>query len=247
LLLREKYNPGYIKYLIDFEFIARYTSGIDVHQEPFDYYLNRLYEDRFKWVIFVLPGALLMWFNDKLKPTFFFLSFLFISYSLVISCSTTKVEWYDLPIYPILSIFCGYALCVLILKFDSQQNNLRTAWLMFSIFMLPLYFTFRNSSKSEVNPGERKLEVLNEYAFKNKNDQSLNGVIFLTNYFDRSLYFYKYSLNTKGLDFTLTNTIEGLKENSIVVVAEDSLKKALLNRYKTTTLDEYGTVLKVKI
>jgi 4-amino-4-deoxy-L-arabinose transferase-like glycosyltransferase len=246
IFLRNLYNPGYIDALI-YSDLGRYTSILDSHAEPFDFYLNRLYDDRFKWILLVLPGALLMWFNNKSKPTFIFLSFLFISYALVISCSTTKVEWYDLPLYPILSIFCGYTIYTLVLKFNSQQNNLRTAGLLFGVFMLPLYFTFRNSYKSEVNPDERKLEILNEYAFKNKNNTSLNGVVFITNYFDRSLYFYKYRLNSKGLDFTVTNTIEGLKENSVVVVAEDSLKAALLTRYKTTTLDEYRTVLKVKI
>ena len=247
LLLREKYNPGYIKYLIGFDFLTRYSDVVDLHAEPFDFYLNRFYEDRFKWLVLVLPGALFMWCNIKTRPAFVFLILLFTGYFLIISFSVTKVDWYDLPLYPILSIFCGYALYTLISTFNSFQSPSYNALGLLFIFMLPLYFAFRNSYKSEVKPSERKLEILNEYAFRNKKNQSLNGVIFLTNYYERSLYFYKYRLNTKGQDFTITNSIDNLKENNIVVVAEDSLKNELLKRLKTKTLDEYRTVLKVKI
>ncbi|HXU28531.1 MAG TPA: glycosyltransferase family 39 protein [Bacteroidia bacterium] len=244
IFLRNIYNPGYIDILVNTD-MGRYTTILDSHAEPFDFYLNRLYEERFKWIILVLPGALLLWANIKTRSAFIFLACLFVTYFLILSGSVSKVEWYDLPFYPILSIFCGYAIYTLVLKFNSY--HIHAALLLAFIFLIPLYFTFRNSYKSEVKPSERKLEILNEYAFKNKNNHSLNGIIFLTEYFDRPLYFYKYRLNTKGEDFTLTNSIDNLKENSIVVVAEDSLKTALLKRYKTTTLDEYRTVLKVKI
>lgn len=247
LLTRDFYNPGYIKYLIDHDFLSRYTNVVDSQKEPFDFYLNRLYEERFKWIVLVFPGALLMWFNAMLRPVFVFLSVLFITYFLLLSFSVSKVEWYDLPLYPVLSVFCGYALCVLISKFQSSQNHAYSALALFFIFLLPLYFACRNSYKSEVKPGERKLEILNEYAFKNKNNQSLNGVVFLTNYFDRPLYFYKYRLNAMGLDFKLINSLDNLKESDIVIVAEDSLKNVLLNRYKTVVLDKYRTVLKIKI
>ncbi len=93
----------------------------------------------------------------------------------------------------------------------------------------------------------RSWKYLLSMPIMNKTNKSLDKVTFLTNYFDRPLYFYKYKLNANGMDFKVVNSIDSLKENSVVIVAEDSLKDALLKRYKTTLLDEYQSVLKVKI
>lgn len=247
LLLRNYYNPGYIKCLIDTDFLGRYTKVLDSHNEPFDFYYVQWFEKRFVWFILVIPGAVLMSLNTKLRPAFVFLSLLFITYFLIISCSVTKLAWYDLPLYPILSIFSGYALYVLISKFNFNQKPALNALLLFSVFLIPLYFAFRNSAKNDIKNEDKKLEILTEYAYINKNNKSLDKVIFLTNYFDRPLYFYKYKLNVKGMDFKVVNSLDSLKENSVVIVAEDSLKNALLKKYKANILEEYKSVLKVKI
>jgi hypothetical protein len=210
-------------------------------------YLNNLFEGRFLWLVLVLPGALLMWLNTKLRLACVFLSSLFVVYFLIISSSTTKMSWYDLPLYPILSIFSGYALYALISKLNFNQKPAQNILMLCFVFLVPLYFAFRNSYKSEIKPGEKGLEILTEYAYKNKNNESLNNVTFLTIYFDRPLYFYKYKLNARGMDFKVTNSIDSLKENSIVIVAEDSLKNLLLKKYNPTILEEYKSVLRVKI
>ncbi|MHB8260863.1 MAG: hypothetical protein ACYDCN_16055 [Bacteroidia bacterium] len=247
LYSREFYNPGYIKYLIDLDFLSRYKSVIDIHNEPFDFYFNQWFEKRFLWLILVLPGAALMYFSTKLRATSIFLVLLFVTYFLIISCSVTKVTWYDLPLYSILSVFSGYALCVLISKFNLQQKPAQNILMLFFIFLIPLYFAFRSSAKNDIKNEDKKLEILAEYAYMNKNNQSLDKVTFLMLYFDRPLYFYKYRLNAKGMDFRVVNSIDSLKENSIVIVAEDSLKNAVLKKYKVTILEEYKSVIKVKI
>ncbi len=165
LLLRDYYNPGYIKYLIGNDFLSRFSTVIDAHNEPFDMYLNNLFEKRFLWLIAVLPGALLMWFNTKLRPAVVFLSLLFVVYFFIVSSSTTKMCWYDLPLYPILSIFSGYALYVLISKFNFNQKPSWNALMLFSVFLIPVYFAFRNSAKNDIKNEDKKLEILTEYAY----------------------------------------------------------------------------------
>ena len=49
------------------------------------------------------------------------------------------------------------------------------------------------------------------------------------------------------MDFNITNSVDSLKENSVVIVAEDSLKNRLLNKYNPIILEEYKSVLKVRI
>ncbi len=246
LLLRESYNQGYINYVFNTD-IGRITKTIESHQEPFDFYINNLFQYRFIWFILVVPGAYLLWKQKTLKKTALFLISLLICYFLIISISTTKLEWYDLPMFPILSILSAYFIYTTI-KHNNFTNKLRDQSIILGlIFVLPLYFTFRNSYKSEIKPNEKQLEVMNEYAFKNKKNHSLDKTIFLTSEFDRPLYFYKYLLNTKGLDFQITTSINNLKVNDIVIVSQDSLKKLLTSRYNTNVIDSYKSILKFQI
>jgi len=246
LLLRESNNQGYINYVLNTD-IGRITKTIESHQEPFDFYLNNLFEYRFIWFILVIPGAYLLWKQESLKKIALFLISLLICYFLIISISTTKLEWYDLPLFPILSILSAYCIYVII-KYNNFTNKLKDQSIVLGfIFVLPLYFTFRNSYKSEIKSNEKPLEVMNEYAFKNKNNHSLNKTIFLTSEFDRPLYFYKYLLNNKGLNFQITTSINNLRENDIVIVSQDSLKNLLTDRYDTKIIDSYKSILKFQI
>src|ERR1700757_106490 len=116
LLIRELYNPGYLKYLFEVDFFQRYTISNESHAEPPDFYFNRFFEVSFLWFMLVLPGAFLMWQNKSTRPLLFFLSALFFSYFGIISSSVSKVYWYDLPLYPILSVFSAYAIYIFIIK-----------------------------------------------------------------------------------------------------------------------------------
>lgn len=246
IFLRNLYNPGYINVLINID-MGRYTSVLDSHAEPFDFYYIQWFERRFLWLMLALPGAGLIWFNAKLRPAFVFLFSLFACYFLIISCSITKVAWYDLPLYPILSVFSGYAVYILISQFYTVQKPAPAVLMLLFVFLIPTYFAFRNGAKNDMKNEDRKLEILTEYAFTNKNNESLNKVTFFTLYHDRPLYFYKYKLNALGMDFRVVNSLDSLKENTIVVVAEDSLKQALFRKFKPNIVEEYKTVLKVKI
>jgi 4-amino-4-deoxy-L-arabinose transferase-like glycosyltransferase len=248
LLIRELYNPGYLKYLFEVDFFQRYTISNELHAEPPDFYFNRFFEVSFLWFMLVLPGAFLMWQNKSTRSLLFFLSALFFSYFSIISSSVSKVYWYDLPLYPILSVFSGYAIYIFIIKTNLQYSAIQAGLMLFFIFAIPYYFKARDSYKSDYNPAEHKLEILNEFIFKNKSNlQSLNGVVFYTNYFDRPLYFYKYCFNQQGFDFSITSSIDNIKPNSTVIVAEDSLIKVLNAHYKTQVIGQYKSVLKVKI
>lgn len=244
ILLREHDNPGYINYVLHNDF-GRVHTIIESHEEPFDFYLNHLFEGRFSWILLSIPGAIAMYINQKTRMGFIYLIALFTCYFFIISYSSTKLEWYDLPLFPILSVFSAFALYQLLLKMnpDGKHHFL----LLSSIFILPVYFSCRSSYKSEIDPGEKKLEALTEYAFKHSKDGSLKNTTFLVKDYDRSLFFYKYKLQEKGLDFEIGNSTENLKTNSFVIVSDDSLKKEVMSRYLFAISDSIQTAWKVEI
>ena len=112
---------------------------------------------------------------------------------------------------------------------------------------MPVYYTIRNSSKNEIHKDEKKQEVLTEYAFKNKNNSSLNNTIFLTTVFDRPLFFYKYYLNEKKQDFNIVSSVNDIQINSVVILSDDSLKNCLEQKFKLEQINVFKTVTKFKI
>jgi len=244
LLLREYQNKGYIAYFLKAD-IGRLATTIESHKEPFDFYINNLFAYRFRWMLLVVPGALLLWLNKHTRTLFLFLSCLFFSCFLIISCSTTKLEWYDLPLFPLLSIFSAVPVYTIFQKLKLQQHQ---AFALLGIaFALPLYFSFRQSYKSEIPPAEKALEALTEYAFQNKNNDQLNEVVFLSSRFDRPLYFYKYVLNERGLDYTVVSSAGRLSPGQTVIVAEDSLETILKQEYTTELKEVSGPVHRIRI
>lgn len=246
LLLRDAQNSGYIDYVLKND-VNRINDVIESHNEPFDFYFNQLFSYRFIWFLFVLPGIYLLYINPKHKQNAIFITLLFFSYFLIISYSTTKLQWYDLPLFPLLSVCASYLLYYIYLKTDSLQSTKNSILFLCFTFSIPCYFAFRNAYKSEINPAEKKNEILSEYAFKNSKNNSLNGVFFLTSDFDRALYFYKYKLNARGLDFQITNSVDNLQANTNVIVANDSLKMALTKKYDCQIVDSVQSATKFNI
>ncbi|MCF8424081.1 MAG: glycosyltransferase family 39 protein [Bacteroidia bacterium] len=244
--LRESQNNGYINSLINND-IKKFAFQIDSHKEPFDFYINNFFSYRFIYFLLVWPGLLLLLINQKHKEKTLFLVLFFMFYFLIISFSTTKLEWYDLPLFPFLSVFSAYTIYYIYSKTKYLQTTMNCTLFLCFTFSIPCYFAFRNAYKSEINPAEKKLEILTEYAFKNSKNNALKDIVFLTPDFDRALYFYKYKLNTKGMDFQITQSIDGIQNNTTVIVANDSLKLALTQKFDCQMVDSLQSAIKFNI
>jgi 4-amino-4-deoxy-L-arabinose transferase-like glycosyltransferase len=246
ILLRDVQNSGYISYLLKND-VNRINNVIESHKEPFDFYFNNLFNNRFVWFLLVLPGIVLLWINKKHKHDAIFISLLFTAYFLIISISTTKLEWYDLPLFPLLSVCSAYLLNYIYSKTEFVKTTISSILFLCFVFSIPCYFSFRNAYKSEINPAEKKLEILTEYAFRNSKNTSLNNVVFLTTDYDRALYFYKYKQNTKGSDFQITTDAGSIKNNSTIIVANDSLKHLLFKNFNYEIVDSLKSAIKINI
>ncbi len=247
IYLREMTNPGYINYLVNVD-LGRINKAVESHNEPFDFYFNNLFFYRFKYILLVIPGIFLLFINDKTKAVAVYVISLIVTYLFVISFSVTKLEWYDLPLFPMLSFASGYFIYFIIKTIKAKYDSEKLVIVLIIIFFcIPAYYAIRNSSKNEIPIGEKKLEVLTEYAFKNKNNSSLNNTTFLTSVFDRPLFFYKYYLNEKNQDFNIASSVSDIPVNSVVILADDSLKSCLEQKFKLESLDVFKTVTKFKI
>lgn len=247
-ILREQTNKGYINYVLEND-IGRISKVVESHKEPFDYYFNNIFFYRFRYILLLLPGIFLFYLNSNNRKLLLLLFCTLFSYLLIISWSITKLEWYDLPLFPLLSFFSSYTIYSLI-KLIKQTADFNTKYIylfIVIIFCVPIYYTCRNSFKSEIPSNEKKYEALSEYAFHNQDNESLNNSIFYTTYFDRPLFFYKYKLNTKNKDFMITDDLQLLKPNDTVIITEDSLFNIVCSKFQFKILDKDNYIHKLLI
>jgi 4-amino-4-deoxy-L-arabinose transferase-like glycosyltransferase len=109
-LMREHFQPGYLKAVWWNEISGRYTDNVEGHAEPWNYYLKNLVEERYPWFIYILiPGAVLNLFHTNVKVRKFSLFCLVVTltFFVIISFSVSKMAHYDLPAYPLMAIVCA--------------------------------------------------------------------------------------------------------------------------------------------
>ena len=109
---RELYNPGYLDAVQKNELFGRYLTVSESHHHDFWFYFQNLVETQWKWWFLLLPcGAVIGWFhkNEKIRKITVFSSLSVITFWLVISIAQTKIKWYDIPLYPFLSLLAGIA------------------------------------------------------------------------------------------------------------------------------------------
>ncbi len=106
-LLREYYNPGYIRAVWENEIGGRYLTIIEEHKGSFLFYFDMLVKHHYAdWYWLVPCGVAIGFFvkEEKVRKLCLFSSLLVVTYWLIISSAKTKLEWYSAPMYPFLAL-----------------------------------------------------------------------------------------------------------------------------------------------
>lgn len=114
IYLRELDSPGYLNTILSKD-AARIFQGSH-HQHGALYYLDSLLNSRFSfWFIPLVLGLILNFSNqDQRQRKLIFNSTVLITiYFTIISLSTTKLEWYDMPLYPYMALVASYSIYLL--------------------------------------------------------------------------------------------------------------------------------------
>lgn len=248
IYMRELDSPGYISEILLKE-SSRFLAVVENHNEDGNYYLENLFKNRFSfWSIFFILGVFLVFsIKNKIEKTILLsLSALVIFYLIIITIASSKLAWYDMPIYPYLAIISAYPIYIFFqnIKIDDKPISKKLLILMtVMIFSYPYYIMFTKAQGNTIKNEEKILEANERFLFNNIN---LDGVKVYYSGFKGSLLFYKYKLAEQNQHIELSNTLS-FKLNDVVLVSNDSLKKKLSNNYKLSVLDEYGTAQLVRL
>ncbi len=196
-LLRELDTPGYLMKTL-FSDAGRFFSVIGNHEEPASFYIDNLFRSRFSiWAVLFVTGSMFTFFSKnsiEKKIVFSMLLFIFI-YLLIISLSITKLEWYDMPIYPYLAVITAYPLVLLFQNIKMNENPIsgfKVIFIIIIIFAYPYYIIFNKSQGNTISNGEKRLEANERYIFKRiEENKNLNEVKVYYAGYKGSLLFYK--------------------------------------------------------
>ncbi|HEX2631060.1 MAG TPA: glycosyltransferase family 39 protein, partial [Chitinophagaceae bacterium] len=111
--MMDKIFPGYTSQVFFSEYKRAYANIMPWHKRPFGWYFDNLFHGRFTpYVYAVIPAIIIGCIVGKgiVKRVVVLLSIVSLSYLLFISFVPDKLEWYDIPVYPLFTLLIGIAL-----------------------------------------------------------------------------------------------------------------------------------------
>ncbi|MDR0803084.1 glycosyltransferase family 39 protein [Fluviicola sp.] len=243
ILLREMDSPGYFREIL-LKDAGRVLTVVENHKESTTFYFDNFFKTRFSiWFILLLIGASLAFLiEDKLNRSFLLsLTVLTIIYLTIITFSITKLEWYDMPLYPIISIIAAYPVYYIIntsISNSDPKKWLKYITILIVVFIYPYHMLFDKSQSNRMPTGEKKQEANEQYIFSKINQNSnLNNIKVYYSGYNGSLIFYKYKLAMLNQAIELSNTGE-FHLNDRVLVSNDSLINKMNQHYTFSTIDQ---------
>lgn len=254
-LLRESYNPGYIRAVMENELGGRYLKVVEGNTGDFFYYFDNLKNSRLAgWLLFV-PCGVLLGFLHKDKKIFrltLFTVLVMVSYFIIISASKTKLEWYDVPIFPfiavIITISIYYAFNYLFHQTFFEKSlsvNIVPLLFLFLVFASP-YKKILDKTFAPKEPGidfYRTSYFLRD-ALHGKRD--VDHSYFLYNGYNPHHWFYIRTLQDKGVNIDYKDWTK-LEVNDKVIACQDDVKNYINEHYTSEVLGSEYQIFLYKI
>jgi 4-amino-4-deoxy-L-arabinose transferase-like glycosyltransferase len=236
---REALNPGYLQAVWDNELGGRYFHTLENHRHPAGFYFENIRQIRFKkwfwFLIAALPVCLLE--GDRKKRSFARCLIVCIGvYLALISCSRTKLEWYDVPLYPLFAMLIGLGLDTGFRKaasfFPSKNPWITTplyAGIVFIVFLDPYKTVFGHVYRQKERPWNEERYALSYY-LRELSESGIRRITVCHDEYNLHLVFYANRIAAKGGEVTFSDCRK-VDPKTPVAVTKDSLERRLLDAY----------------
>jgi len=240
-------DPNYFRNLLDSD-VLRIVSVNDGHKEHFDFYLTNFYNYRFaSWAALFILGIVILWQQrkrPKMNLIMVWCITLILSHFMLISFSVTKLEWYDMPLYPYLAIAAGYAIYYLLKRLNYFKTS--SIWLPFTmalLFSIPICYAVKQSYENTRPEEDRKKERIADYIFmKRREGFNFNNYCICDNAYIGPYLFYKYKLKEVNQNISIVDTSQ-IKAPMIVMASNDTIQNYVLKKFDCVVMDSYGNLL----
>lgn len=238
--LREQDVNGYI-HEVFFKDVGRVTKEVEGHARIWRHYLDEMISWRYAvwWVLTVIGLVLSLTADNPRKKVLTACAIMVLTYLLIISISVTKLVWYDMPLYPLMSILGGYSLYYLIDQMSLKSEVLKYG-LLGLVGLYPVISIFHKTQRNEIESSLKEMEANSLYIHQKimKGEETkLKGVTVLYSDWNGSILFYQYRLAEENIKIDLSTDTDSLHSGMTILLSNDSLKTVILNNYKVVRLD----------
>lgn len=202
-LLREHYNPGFLKTMQENEIGGRYSKTVEGHEGNAWDYFNQLINTYFTyWYLLVIPGVLTGIYSKEvwIRNLTIFSTLVAGIYLAVLSNGQTKVYWYLLPLYPFLAIIVAvflYTACKLLASIDIRKIGMSHNVLPYAFLLMILLTPYLNICKfvaadiSDVTMNEERYNMQKYLqGILHSHDSNNDNSVFLTDGLAQDLEWY---------------------------------------------------------
>lgn len=254
-LLREAFNPGYIKAAWYWDVAGRFNEHLTGDAPYFGFYVHLMQtEHYFHWFwisIAGIPLGLLIK-DKKINTGILFALSCAIGFLLVISSASTQMLWYEAPIYPFMALLTAAAIYWGINLINSWVTNLHFNFLPYLLVIALCFTPYKNTFTGVYPPRvqhdwEKEAQALNFYLIKAyQNDRNLNGYSWVDDdLYNPYIYFYiKMFEKNKGQIITQKH-LDSLNNGDTVIGFLNKIKPQIEAKYQTKVIEEFEEFLKV--
>jgi 4-amino-4-deoxy-L-arabinose transferase-like glycosyltransferase len=256
-MLREVYNPGYLKAVYNNELGGRYLQPIEGNGHEFWFFYDNIINSRFAAWYLLVPCGLVIGLasaNRKIFRLTLFTALMVFTFFLVISAGQTKLEWYDLPLYPFLAVLVAifiHYIFHLLKNWELINQTLRVNVLPFLFLFLVVIIPYKKIINATYKPKdlgwEQQFYQIGYYLRDaTKGIHNVNGQYLVYEGYNAQNLFYTNILNDKGVKISMKNP-EKLEAGDVVIVCQDKVKEYVTKRYQTSLVSQLNNIITYKI
>jgi hypothetical protein len=177
------------------------------------------------------------------------------SYLLILSFAKTKIVWYDAPSLPFIAVIIAFGVNRFIALISSKllakiHANVLTinALLLFSLFIVPCYTTWKFINKNVEDDGDKETYAISNYlkSIEEGGPYSVHGYTMCYDGFNQHLAFYIGKFKSKNQIIKLKNP-DGIEVGDTVLACQNSVFQMIENKYQYTSSNLNNGVRKIVI
>lgn len=250
--LRELYNPGYVQTVLDNEFGGRFLHVIEGHQHGPWFYIDNFIDHHLAAWHLLIPCGIAIGLLSKeqiVRKITLFSLILCVTYTLIITVAQTKLYWYDVPLYPFLSIIIAVAihfiyswLAEMAWFHQSLRKNVMPLLFLFLICLGPYQRILDKTYKPVEHWYDKDFYEIGYYlrdAAAGRED--VNNKFLLFEGFNAQNLFYLHILNEKGISISMKDHTK-LVEGDVVIAHQGHVKDYMDKNYELNILQERSLV-----
>ncbi len=252
-LLREHYNPGFIKQVADNELGGRYLHVVDNPGPPITrwFYFDKIISTEFQhWMWWMVAAIISIPFvkDDAVRRLLIYALGAALCQFLVITFSASKFEWYIMPCYPFFAMIAGY---MIYLVYEAIQTTDVVKAMLGKVLAVLFILCISYVPYTQIIAADREpwvanggLETVNTTLYLKDmlyGKRPADGYCLVSEEYRADVSWYQELLETKGHPLPTVDKWE-LHPGSKAIIFNQGLKEFVEKIYDVKVIDEFRTV-----